>query len=101
MAVPIHRKIARWIFDSLLWDTAGTEPHGFWRGLWATRKLVIAVVGSAVLTWREWVEHHPPEIALVALIHFVFVLAAIAVLVFVGQWVGQWLGRRDKAPSGS
>jgi hypothetical protein len=97
MAVPIHRKIARWIFDSLLWDTAGTEPQGFWRRLWATRKLVVAVMGSAVLTWREWVEHHPPEIVLLALIHFVFVLAAIAVLVFV--W--QWFGRRDRAPSGS
>jgi hypothetical protein len=49
-----------------------------------------------VLTWREWVEHHPPEIVLVVLIHFFFVLALIAALVYVGQW----FGRRDKAPSG-
>ena len=32
-----------------------------------------ALSGSeAFLAWREWVKHHPPEIVIVALIHFVF-----------------------------
>jgi hypothetical protein len=96
MAIPIHRKIARWIIHHLLWDTAGTAHEGFWRGLWATRKLFVAVAGATLLTWREWVEHHPPEIALVALIHFAFVLAAIALCVYI--W--EWFSRSDKASPG-
>jgi hypothetical protein len=89
MAVPIHRKITRWIIDHLLWDTAGTAREGFLGGLWAARKLLVAVAGAVLLTWREWVEHHPPEIAVVALIHFVFVLAAIALVVQIGRWFGR------------
>ena len=84
-ALPIAQKFALWIFDHLLWDPAGSARVGFWGGLWATRKLVIAFAGAALLTWREWVEHHPPEIAIVAVIHFVFVLAVIALLVYIGQ----------------
>ena len=86
MAAPIHRKITGWMLDHLLWDTNGAAPAGFRRGLWATRKLSAAVVGSALLTWWEWVEHHPPEIEIVALIHFVFVLAAIAIFVSIWRW---------------
>ena len=92
MAVPIHRKITRWVIDHLLWDTSGRARDGFMGGLWATRKLSVAVVGSAVLTWREWVTNHPPEIALVAIIHFVFVLAVIALAVQIGRW----FSRSDK-----
>jgi hypothetical protein len=76
----------RWIIDNLLWDTSGTARKGIWRALWATRKLLVAVVVAALLTWAEWVEHHPPEIALAALIHFVFVLAVIALITYVGRW---------------
>jgi hypothetical protein len=90
MAIPIHRKITGWIFDHLLWDTAGVAREGFWRGMWATRKLLIALVGSGVLTWREWEEHHPPEIAIVAVIHFVFVMAVIAILVYFAQCARRW-----------
>jgi hypothetical protein len=86
MAVPIHRKITRWIIDHLLWDTTGSAREGFWGGLWATRKLFLAVAGAALLTWWEWVKHHPPEIVVVALIHFVFVLAAIALAVEMRRW---------------
>lgn len=77
----------RWIIDHFLWDTSGTTPQGFrgWaRGSW---KLSTAVVGSALLTWVEWTEHHPPEIAIIALIHFAFVLAAIAVVVHLRRWL--------------
>lgn len=94
MAVPLHRKIGHWIFDHLLWDPAGTARAGFRRGLWATRKLLVILAGTVALTWAEWVEHHPPEIAIVALIHLVFVFAAVALLVYVGQWF-----RDRKSPS--
>jgi hypothetical protein len=89
MAPPILRKVPLWIFNHLLWDTTGSVREGFRRGLWATRKLFIALAGAALLTWREWVEHHPPAIVVVALIHFVFVLAAIALFVYTGQRFGR------------
>jgi hypothetical protein len=89
VAAPIGRKIARWIFDQLLWDTAGAAPQGFRRGVWATRKLLIALAGSEALDWMEWVEHHPPEMAIIVVIHFVFVLAAIALCVYVWQSVSR------------
>jgi hypothetical protein len=54
MATLIHRRITRWIFDHLLWDTTCTAREGFWKGLWATRKLFVAVAGAALLTWLEW-----------------------------------------------
>jgi len=79
-------KIGRWILDNLLWDVTSRTREGFWGGLWAARKLLIAIVASVFLTGWEWVEHHPPQLAVVELIHFVFVLAAIAVVVRVGQW---------------
>jgi membrane-anchored protein YejM (alkaline phosphatase superfamily) len=69
-----------------LWDTAGTAREGLWAWLWATRRLLLALAGSAWLTWQEWVKHHPPEIAIVAVLHFSFVLIAIALLVYAGQW---------------
>jgi hypothetical protein len=74
----------RWIIYQLLWDTAGTAHAGLWRGFWATRKLVLAAAISVFFDWREWVEHHPPSMALVALIHFVFVMAAVALVVYLG-----------------
>lgn len=89
MEVPVHRKIAGWIFHHLLWDPAGTERKGFWRALWAMRKLLIALAGSAALDWMEWVEHHPPEMAIVLVVHFVFVLAAIGLVVYFRQRVSR------------
>ena len=86
MAAPIHWKIASWTIDNLLWDAAGTARSGVWKGLWATRKLFLAVAGAALLTRLEWVEHHPSRLAPVALIHFMFLLALIALSVPVGRW---------------
>lgn len=86
MAASHLRKFLGWILDHLLWDPASSLPHGFVGGVWAARKPLLAVAGSALLTWMEWEEHHPPEIALIAVIHFVFVLAVIALLVLAGQW---------------
>lgn len=48
--------------------------------------ICIALLGSAPLTWREWVEHHPPEIAILAVIHFVFVFVAVVLLTYLAQW---------------
>jgi len=96
MAAPIHRKIARWIIDYLIWDPADTALGGFRGALWATRKLFAAVLGAALMTWWEWVEHHPPEIVIVALIHFVFVLFGIALFVHVTRR----FSRSDKASRG-
>jgi hypothetical protein len=76
----------RWIIEHLIWDTTGSARKGLGRALWATRKVIVAVVLSALLTWREWVEHHPPAIAIVAPIHFLFVLAAIALVVYIWQF---------------
>jgi len=98
-AVPTHRKIMRWILDHMLWDAAGAAGRGFWPGLWATRKLLVAFVGSAVLTWWEWVEHHPPDILIVALVHFVFVFAVIALLVYVGLWFRARKSPTSQTPS--
>ena len=88
-------KIAQWIVDYLVWDLSPAIQHGFWGGLWATRKLLIALAVAGVLTWREWVEHRPPEIVIVALLHFLFVFSLIGLLVFAGQWL-----RQRKLPSG-
>ena len=92
------RKITRWMIDHLFWDTGTTAREGFLGGLWATRKLILAVAVSAVLTWREWVTNHPPEIALVAVIHFVFVMVVIALAVQIGRWFSRKPARQTKGP---
>ena len=89
VTVSTGSKIARWIFDHLLWDTTGAGPQGFWRGFWATRKLLIALLLSAALDWMEWVEHHPPQMAVVAMVHVVLALAVIALCVYVWQSVSR------------
>jgi hypothetical protein len=86
MAAPVRRNMKSWILDYVLWDNSGTSLTRFPEALWALRRVIAALLGSMVLTWWEWVSHHPPEIAIVAVIHFAFVLAAIALLVYVRQW---------------
>jgi hypothetical protein len=61
---------------------AGRARKGFWRW-W---KLYVALIVAAILTWGEWVKHHPPAIVLIGLIHFVLVFAAIALLAQVARW---------------
>jgi hypothetical protein len=87
--MPIGRTITAWMISHLVWDTAGSTLQGFLGVLWALRKLLIALAVSAVLTWREWVEHRPSEIALLAVIHFIFVFALIALLVYCAQRFGK------------
>lgn len=69
----------------MLGDAGDNPRQGFLGALWALRKLLVALAASIVRTWREWVEHHPPEIALIATMHFVFVFALIGLLVYGAQ----------------
>jgi hypothetical protein len=102
MPARIYRHITRWIISHLLWDTSGSAREGSGAWLWPASRLFAAVAGAALLTWREWVEHHPPEIAIVTLIHFVFVLVAIALIVHIGRWFSRSnkrsAGRQPKGP---
>ncbi|HTR68406.1 MAG TPA: hypothetical protein VMH85_21675 [Terriglobales bacterium] len=77
----------RWIYTHLLWDP--TRGSGLLRALWAMRKLLVALAGTALLTWREWEEHHPYDIVIVTLIHFAFMLALVALFVFLAQWISR------------
>jgi len=75
------------MMDHLFWDAGEPAREGFRGGLWAARKLLVALVGAALLTWWEWEERHPQDIAVTALIHFVFVLSVLAMLVPIGRWL--------------
>ncbi len=86
MAAPIYRRFGLWMIDHFLWDVDGTAREGVAGWLRAKWRVLAAVLGSVLLTWSEWVEHHPPQIALIAVIHFVFVLLAIALVVAVVRW---------------
>ena len=96
MAARLRWKTIRWFLGHLLWDTTAAARGGIWGALWATRKLLVAVAATGLLTWREWVEHHPPEIILITFIHFVFVCAVIALLVCMGKWFS---GTQKKSPA--
>lgn len=86
MTVPVHGRARRWIVDPIVGDTTDIARRGFWGRLRAEWKFFAAVAVTALLTWREWVDHHPPEIALAALIHFVFAWLAVAIAVHTARW---------------
>jgi len=85
------RRMKRWVVDHLLWDRSA-QRSGFAGRIWAMRRLLLIFAGTAFLTWREWVEHHPPEIVIVAFLHFLFVFLVVAFAVLAGE---RW-GRRTK-----
>lgn len=87
-----------WLYRSLIWDPSATVLPAWLRVLWAARKLLFAVALTIALTWREWVEHHPPEIGIITVIHFVFVMMALALVVRGWQWMS---GAFKKAPTSS
>jgi hypothetical protein len=86
MPAPIHTKLAHWIADQF-WDTTGPAREGFWGRLHPAWKLITAIFGSALLDWVEWAEHHPPNMAIIALIHFAFVVIAISIVIHVVRWL--------------
>jgi hypothetical protein len=81
------KSVAHWLYGNLLWDTGGVVPSGTFSILWATRKLLMVMVVTILLTWREWIEHHPPEIALIFFLHFIFVFAIAALLTYALQQI--------------
>jgi hypothetical protein len=87
MAEPVGLSMKSWVVDRILWDKSGKPLQGFWGAPRALRKVLIALLVSAVMTWKEWVTRHPPEIALIAVLHFVFALVAVALLVYVWQFL--------------
>ena len=89
MAATRNRQITRRFIDFFLWDVDGTPREGSGRWLLGKWRPLLALIGSGFLTWREWVEHHPPEIALIALIHFVFLLIVLAVIVHAARWLSR------------
>src|SRR5882724_9475122 len=98
MAKPILQSIKSWVVDHVLWDDSARSPQGLWGAFWALRKVLMALLVSAVMTWQEWVKHHPPEIAIIAVIHFGFVLVAVALLVYAGHYFPR---RNRKSQGGS
>ena len=85
-------KFARWVRHTLLWDPGMPARTGLWGALWALRKLMLVLSITVVLTCGEWIEHRPPEIALIALIHLVFVLTALGVVLSLGRWLRKGAG---------
>jgi hypothetical protein len=71
----------RWIFHHLLWDTAGSQREGFRGGLWATRKLSIAVAGTVLLDGVHSMDHSRSPVTAPTIVHFAFMLAVIALAV--------------------
>jgi hypothetical protein len=51
------------------------------RSLLSPGLALIALAVSVVLDYMEWVEHHPPLMAIIALLHFVFAWVVLAVVV--------------------
>ncbi|HLV87719.1 MAG TPA: hypothetical protein VKV39_12120 [Candidatus Sulfotelmatobacter sp.] len=81
------RAIGRWFYQNVIWDPSPAARRGGSGILWGARKILLVLALTAFLTWREWVEHHPPEIAVVAVIHFVFVMLLVAAAVRGWQWI--------------
>ncbi|HEX6465331.1 MAG TPA: hypothetical protein VFZ98_12790 [Vicinamibacterales bacterium] len=55
----------------------------FPQSLWSPRIALIALAVSLVLDYMEWVEHHPPVMALIVVLHFLFAWVSLAVVVWM------------------
>ena len=75
------------MIDPVLADTADIAHLGFWGSLRVKWKFVGVLAGTALLTWQEWTAHHPPDMALIALIHFVFIWILVAIAVHIVRWL--------------
>jgi hypothetical protein len=53
------------------------------RALVSPRILLTALVVSALLDCMEWVEHHPPVMAVVIVLHFVLVWVVLAIIMLL------------------
>ena len=53
------------------------------RSLVSPRILLTALVVSVVLDYMEWVEHHPPVMAVIIVLHFVFVWVVLSIIMLL------------------
>ena len=53
--------------------------------LFSFRNIAAALAISALLDWLEWSLHHPPNMAVIAVIHFAIVLIALAIITWMTQ----------------
>ena len=53
------------------------------RALVSPRILLTALVVSVVLDYMEWVEHHPPVMAVIIVLHFVFVWVVLSIIMLL------------------
>ena len=83
-----------WIVRHVLWDSSGIQRAGSFGVFWALRKVLLCAAFATVLTWVEWIEHHPPEIVIIAVLHFLLVLATLAILIFAMRWFGRAIRSR-------
>jgi hypothetical protein len=89
------RAFASWLVNNVVWDVSpGADHLSFSRRFWAARKIMLIVAITTILTWREWVEHHPPEIVIVTVLHFIVVFSLITTAVFSLQKLGNVLRSR-------
>lgn len=63
-------------------QSSGLSKAAFLQALLSPRIALVALAVSVVLDYMEWVEHHPPEILIVVVLHFVFVWVPLATLVW-------------------
>ncbi len=54
--------------------------------MWSYRTVGAALILSALLDWLEWSLHRPPNMAVIAVIHFAFALIVVAVVTKMTQW---------------
>ena len=100
MVEPFHRKILRRITDLLLWDTSATPTQGTWEWLSAKWRPIVAFAASALLTWQEWAKNHPPEIVLIAFIHFLFVLVVLAFVFHIARGITREIRQSSSKQNG-
>lgn len=82
------RSLGRRMFDAVAWDGPPTTDDSLGR-IVALRRPLIALVASTWLTVMEWRINRPPEIALIAVLHFVVVLLVIALVVHFFRWIAR------------
>jgi hypothetical protein len=80
-----HHSLLHWFLDNLVWDTAGNANSGFLKVVWATRKLLISSALAVLMTLRDCGQVTAPELLLLALVHIIFAVGALALLVYTLQ----------------
>ena len=64
-------------------QSSGLINPTFLQSLLSRRIVLIALAVSVVLDYMEWVEHHPPVMAIIVVLHFLFVWVPLAIVVWI------------------